>query len=373
MKTKYSNIYKGLLAVALTAAAMASCSDDYAEAPATLPPGGVGTGRWDNPMTAYQVHIGSVNEDFNPAWVHGYIVGICNVDITNVLSSRTIVYDQGFNVATNILLADSPVNIEYVESLTQEQQLAFRDSLAESVITVQLPSGSVRNALNLADNPNNLGKEVCIKGETGSKYCSVYGLRSCSDFNWGPQGLEEADVPTYDGGAFYQDFEATTDIDAYIKQGWKNVEVTGGLSGWYVRNFGTTNYITVSAYNGTADGGPYVNWLITPPIDMEKLTDKTLEFITQAAYTADDSILEVYVMTTDDPFTSQSRKLDAAIATPPSSGYSSWVNSGKLDLSAYSGVIYIGWRYYSAHGGSNGSTTYCVDNVNVGNAPTAAE
>lgn len=344
--------YIMMAAVALTAPVFGSCDEDLAETPIILPDGGVGTGKWDNPMTVYQCRIGSINPEKNPAWVKGYIVGVINVNITNVLSERTAQFDGPFEVNTNLIIAMSPDERNW-----------------ENCATVQLPSGAVRNALNLVDNPDNLGKLVTIKGQTGEKYCSAYGLRSCEDYNWGDIGKEEVELAPVDG-PFYQDFEASTSFDTYKAQGWSNVAVKGGLSGWYVRKFDNTNYITVSAYNGTATGGPYENWLITPAIDMSKITEKTLEFVTQAAYTADNSILEVYVMTDNNPKTSTNTRLEAAIATPPQSGgpYSSWVESGKIDLSAYTGTIYIGWRYYSEHGGQSGSTTYCVDNINVGNA-----
>lgn len=336
--------------VALTGMGLTSCNDELAQPPVTLPEGGIGDGKWDAPMTAYQCLIGTVNPNRNEVWVRGYIVGIINTEVGTVLNERSAQFEAPFGVNTNLMIAMDPNETNW-----------------ENCASVQLPSGGVRTALNLVDHPDNLGREVCIKGTTGTKYCGVYGLRSASNYNWGKVGIEEAELAPVDG-PFFQDFEASTSFDTYKNQGWSNVSVMGGLSGWYVRNFDNNNYITVSAYNGTTTGGPYENWLISPEIDMSKITDKTLEFVTQAAYQADNSTLEVYVMTTNNPKTSTNTKLDAAIATAPASGYSSWVSSGKLDLSGFSGSIYIGWRYYSAHGGNNGSTTYCVDNVNVGNA-----
>jgi len=337
-----------MLLVAL--AGLASCSEDYAQPPLVLPEGGIGTGAWDNPMTAYQCRIGAVNPDRNESWVTGYIVGVVNTEIGNVLNERCAQFEGPWTVNTNLLIAGTPDETNW-----------------ENCATVQLPSGSVRNALNLVDNEVNLGKQVTIKGETGTKYCGAYGIRSASDFNWGDKGKEEVELEPVDG-PFYQNFEASTSFDTYAAQGWQNVKAMGGLDGWYVRSFDNNNYITVSAYLGTENGGPYENWLITPAIDMSKLTDKTLEFVTQAAYAVsnpDDCTLEVYVLTADN----KSYKLPAVIAQPTGSGYTSWVESGKLDLSAYEGTIYIGWRYWSKSGGQNNSVTWCVDNVNVGNAP----
>lgn len=343
---------------------LTSCSEDYAQPPVTMPEGGIGTGAWNNPMTAYQCLIGSVNPDRDQVWVTGYIVGVINTEVGTVLNSRSAQFEGPFGVNTNLMITMNP------EILDLEPGDDGYDTRWEQCASVQLPSGSVRSALNLVDHPDNLGRQVTIKGTTGDKYCGVYGLRSATDYNWGDQGKEEAELAPIDG-PFYQNFEASTSFDIYKAQGWSNVSVLGGLSGWYIRNFDNNNYITVSAYNGSATGGPYENWLITPAIEMDKLDKKTLEFITQAAYTATNSTLEVYAMTTNVPKTSTNTKLNAQIAVAPTSGYSSWVNSGLIDLSQFSGTIYIGWRYYSEHGGQSGSTTYCVDNVSVGGATEA--
>lgn len=330
---------------------LSSCSDDLAEAPVVLPDGGIGTGEWDDPMTAYQCLLGSVNENLTRVpWVHGYIVGVVNTEVGNVLNERCAQFEGPFTVNTNLLIAMNPEEKDW-----------------EKCATVQLPSGSVRSALNLSDNPGNLGREVCIQGTTGEKYCGAYGMRDCSAYNWGDRGIEPVILPAIEG-PFYQNFESTTEWDTYAEQGWKNISVRGGLSGWYVRNYSGQNYITVSAYLGAENGGPYEIWLITPAIDMSKIQEKTLEFETQAAYEAPDNSLEVYVMTDNDPTKSTNTKLNAQIAQPSGSSYTNWVSSGKLDLSAYNDVVYIGWRYYSPKGGNGYSSTYCIDNINVGNA-----
>lgn len=337
------------------AAGLAGCDNELAEPPIPVPDGGrVGTGAWNNTMTAYQARIGSVNDTIPEPWVTGYIVGYVNTNVSNVLSAACAEFTaDDCTVNTNLLIA--------VDSLETDW---------EKCATVQLPSGAVRSALNLKDHKDNLGKLVSIKGTTGSKYCGAYGVRSVSEYNWGDKGIpSEPTGPVEALPYLYENFQNSDKIGAYIAQGWVNAEVAGGLSGWYIKDFNGGYYITVSAYLGNAAGGPYENWLITPPVDLSKSNSKTLTFETQAAYPAEDSYLEVYVMDSNDVKTAVKTKLDAAIATPPEKNYSAWVKSGTIDLSGYNGVVYIGWRYYSAHGGSGASTTYCVDNVNVGGAP----
>ena len=112
-------------------------------------------------------------------------------------------------------------------------------------------------------------------------------------------------------------------------------------------------------------GGNVVNedWLITNPIDLTGLTDIKLNFQTVVRYGG--PALEVY-MTTDyvggDPSDSSWTQLDAIIDTDNGS-WTSWTDSGDLDVSAAAGQnLYIAFKYTST---SSGSATYELDNVLV--------
>ena len=158
----------------LMALGLGSCNDDLSQPPVTLPEGGVGTGEWNNPMTAYQASLGSINQTLGEVvWVRGYIVGFVDTNVGNVLKAESAAFTVPATVKTNILIAMDPKERDWTKC-----------------VPVQLPSGDVRNALNLGDHPENQGKEVCVYGETGSKYCSAYGVRSVSNFNWGENGVE---------------------------------------------------------------------------------------------------------------------------------------------------------------------------------------
>ena len=63
-------------------------------------------------------------------------------------------------------------------------------------------------------------------------------------------------------------------------------------------------------------------------------------------------------------FRSEKTELKPALPTAPDNGYSSWVNSGELDLSSFSGVVYIGFQYSATQ--DENYATWCVDDVNIG-------
>jgi hypothetical protein len=69
------------------------------------------------------------------------------------------------------------------------------------------------------------------------------------------------------------------------------------------------------------------------------------------------------VLTSADPNTAVKTQLNPVLAQAPASGYSSWAGSGDLDLSAFSGTIYIGFRYYATT--DSNYATWCLDNVKV--------
>ncbi|MDN7244710.1 DUF6359 domain-containing protein [Planococcus shenhongbingii] len=100
------------------------------------------------------------------ATVKGFIVGTANSGTS---------YDQEapFTAATNVGLADSPDETDPAK-----------------ILPVQLPSGSVRAGVNLADNPKNFKAEVTITGTLGA-YFSVPGLRSASAYTI----LSEGEAP----------------------------------------------------------------------------------------------------------------------------------------------------------------------------------
>lgn len=363
---KKLSIYLSMAVIAAgVTTGLSSCSDDYAQPPVVIPEeeGKIGDGTWENPMQTWQAHYGTVVGERTSNWVTGYIVGWVDTSNGSTMKESSCVIGVPCNVNTNMVMAQ----YEYDPEKWAELGYTW-----ENCISVQLPSGDVRNALNLQDNPGNFNRQVTIKGTTGQKYCGVYGVRSVVDYNWGDQGNYEEPIAEI-GGSYYCDFNSSADINFYIERGWNNVTIAGGLSGWYVKKNGGDQFATCSAYLGSETAGPYENWLVTPGIEVSKMEKKTLSFVTQAGYTAPDSELTVWLLTTTNPRSCTPKQIECVIAQVPSSGFSAWTPSGEIDLSGliepgYDGKIYIGFKYTSSHGGNGYSSTYNVDDVNIGGA-----
>ena len=92
-------------------------------------------------------------------WVYGYIVG------GDLSSAGKSVKTEGISKNTHIALADR-------SSITAKA----------SCIAVELPKGSVRDALNLVDHPELQGKRVYVKGNVVSSYFGTTGLKGTKEY-----------------------------------------------------------------------------------------------------------------------------------------------------------------------------------------------
>ena len=106
-------------------------------------------------MTVAQARDAAGAED---VWVSGYIVG---GDLTSASAS----FESPFSSRTNIVLGPKSTT-----------------SSKSSCLSVQLPAGEVRDALNLVDNPLNLGRRVLLRGNIVEAYYGIPGIKNITDF-----------------------------------------------------------------------------------------------------------------------------------------------------------------------------------------------
>ena len=141
---------------------------------------------------------------------------------------------------------------------------------------------------------------------------------------------------------------------------WTVVSVTGEQQ-WEITPYGNpAPSAKISGYSGGSNANE--DWLITSAIDISSLSTVTLNFQSVVRYNGPS--LEVYASsdysggdpTSDGNWTQLSVTLDT-----DSSSWSSWTDSGNIDLSSYAGGnVYIAFKYIST---SSASATYEIDNV----------
>lgn len=296
------------------------------------PPAGDGDGTEAKPYTVAQVLAGATGTD---VWSEGYIVGWVD---GKTLAEGAKFDATGVTAVSNILIAETADCKEVAKC-----------------VPVQLPSGTdARTKLNLKDNPDNLGKKVAVKGSLES-YFGAKGIKTVTDYKLeGQSKPEQPETPTDPVTTLNETFEGGT-----LPAGWKLAKVSGDKD-WYFRQFNENYYATVSGYKGTA---PFDAWLISPALDLSKMDSKVLTFDNQVnGYGSTTSSLQVFVLSAADPAKTLG-ELKPTLAVAPASGYSDWVASGNLDLSKYSGVVYIGFCYKATQDANY--ATWCVDNVKV--------
>ena len=109
----------------------------------------------EDAMTVQQARSSAGSSD---VWVCGYIVG---GDLTSANAS----FDEPFSSRTNILLGP--------KSSTADKDVC---------LSVQLPSGDMRDALNLVDNPLNLRRKVYLRGDIVDAYYGIPGIKNISEY-----------------------------------------------------------------------------------------------------------------------------------------------------------------------------------------------
>lgn len=125
--------------------------------------GGGNTGSGDNGTdiaNALSVNQAQSSIGEQSVWVCGHIVG---GDCTSANASFTTPFDSD----THILIAS--------RASTKDKS---------SCICVSLPKGKIRDALNLVNHPENLGRKVYIKGDIVESYYGVVGLKNTKDYSF---------------------------------------------------------------------------------------------------------------------------------------------------------------------------------------------
>lgn len=117
---------------------------------------GGGTGSGSHEVLTVAQAIGNIPAE--DVWVSGYVVG---GDLTPSGAS----FDLPFKSRTNIVLGPRSSTVE-----------------RDACLSVQLPEGAVRDALNLVDNPDVHRRKVLIKGDVVESYYGMPGIKNVIDF-----------------------------------------------------------------------------------------------------------------------------------------------------------------------------------------------
>lgn len=113
-----------------------------------------GGGSYNDALSVSQARSMAPKTD---VWVSGYIVG-------GDLTSSSGTFEEPFKYKTNLILGP--------RSSTKDRSVC---------IAVQIPAGTLRDRLNLVDNPSLLGQKICLHGDLVTDYFNMVGLKNLDE------------------------------------------------------------------------------------------------------------------------------------------------------------------------------------------------
>ena len=109
---------------------------------------------------AYDVLTARDHAGESGVWVQGYIVGVAT-------NTRKVAFAPPFSKNTNLVLGARASTTDL-----------------EHCLSVELPAGELRDALNLKDHPELLGRGIYIRGDLVAAYYGIPGLKAPSEYQF---------------------------------------------------------------------------------------------------------------------------------------------------------------------------------------------
>ncbi|MFZ4671604.1 MAG: DUF5017 domain-containing protein [Flavobacterium sp.] len=179
---------------------------------------------------------------------------------------------------------------------------------------------------------------------------------SCSD---------DTDIAPFKPLIFSEDFpEPDINYNATFDfEGWTNFAETGTKL-WIERDYNNDGYIQFSSFGSSQSSN--IGWAITPEITISEDANAVLSFSSASNFVDNpDNKLEVFISTDYDGtnvLAATWDELDAIVANNTTNNYT-YIPSGEIDLSSYSGTVHIAFKVTG-----NGTTLdglFQVDKIKV--------
>lgn len=164
---------------------------------------------------------------------------------------------------------------------------------------------------------------------------------------------------------FAQDFNVGADNTELILTDWNNYAEVGTAK-WKQQIYSGNGYAEFSSYqSGQASN---IAWLISPAINMDAHEGEKLVFQSSQAYVSSAAnSLQVLISTDYDGTNVTAATWTPVNATLPttSATYFEFLKSGEIDLSSYTGNIYIAFKCKGSGTNSALDGSYQIDNIRI--------
>jgi len=294
--------------------------------------------------------------------------------VTETLSPLTVAFSQINNNHVGIL-----VKVENVEFADDELGLNYFDPTQafDTQRTLQTCVGLNYNTFILETSsfasfkdyslPEGNGDLVAVVNKTYDGSTLVLALNSTDDVaitddvNDRCVLLDPNDFVTI----FNEDFQTVTNNTDLDLTGWTNFAEEGGWV-WREKTYDGNGYAEFSTYNSGDDVN--IAWMITPGIDMDAQDNEFLNFKSaQHHLDSPENTLEIFVSTDYDGsnvLDATWEPISATIATQSNSWYD-FVDSGLIDLSEYTGMLYVAFKVTGSGTDTQLDGAYQIDDVSI--------
>lgn len=303
-----------------------------------------------------------------------------------ITRSCTIIPEENLiNVVTDL----SQINDDYIGRLIQFQGVQFTDaSLNQTYFNASNVDGGGQTLTYITDSeeetltiPFRTSEYADYAGiEVSSNSGTITGILTKFSTTYQFVSRYEADInlteeriggePVDPGTPFFtEDFQAAVNNTTFDFDGWYNIAEAGTWR-WSEKVYQENGYAEFSSFNSGSDLN--VAWLITPAFDLDTHTNVTLQFETAQHHLdvdGDGNKLEVFVITAfDGTDIVNATKVDITGQVDLPTSTTSWyefVDSGVVNLSSYTGQIYIGFKFTGSGTNTDLDGAFQIDNLVV--------
>ena len=272
-------------------------------------------------------------------------------DVTMPLSPLALSFSQinESHIGLYVLIENAyfPSSLEgesYVDPLDDfDTQRMMESCDGFGYVNFILETSSFANFKNVILPTNNGGTIAGVVSKTFNGSDLVLVLNSLDDVNLDSSKCEPLDIDDF-SVIFDEDFDEATDNTNLNIADWTNFAEEGSEL-WTEQVFSGNGYAEFSSYFSGDDVN--IGWLVSPGIDMDSQDNEFLNFKTaQHHLDSAANTLEVFVSTDYDGSNvlgATWEPISATLASQANSWYA-FIDSGLIDISSYSGTLYVGFK-----------------------------
>ncbi len=278
-------------------------------------------------------------------------------EITNALVGVLVTVE-------NVEFADNLIGETYFDPIqVYDTQRALQSCGGFSYTQFNLETSSFSSFKN-EPLPTGNGSITAIVNKTFDGASLILALNSTDDVNMeGPRCslLDPSDFTT----VFSEDFESVTNNTDLDFTGWTNFAEAGSWK-WREKSYSGNGYTEFSTFGSGNDEN--IAWLVTPGLDMDAQDNEFLNFkAAQHHLESVDNTLEVFVSTDyngSDVLGATWIPINATIPTESNAWYE-FVDSGLIDLSSYTGTLYVAFKVVGSGNDETLDGAYQIDDISI--------